>query len=194
MKRKLSVALGLAVIASLAVATPALAYTGISGTVIDSKTLQPWTHGGDVWIVNNTTGSIVATCAVDSSGHITDGGAGNNNGVCEYGEDYLGVGSLVTPAAGNQLEVVIDFSCTTSGACSGGSQGTPGFSSNPYTESPIPLLRNLGYIKTGTGPNAIVLADVTAQSSNLWLAVALAAVALMGAGGAVLLLRRRRTA
>jgi hypothetical protein len=199
MKRKLLVALGLAVVVSLAVAAPALAYSGVSGIVINSLDLQPWTYGGEVWIVNNTTGDIEATCRLNTTtGAIEDGSGGS----CDYGDSTLtGVSvnaDATAPASGDQMEVVIDFGCSVDGAatCPSGSppSGTPGFSSTPYTESAIPFVRNLGYIKTGTGPNAIVLADVTTQSSNVWLPAALAVVALIGAGGVVLLLRRRRVA
>jgi LPXTG-motif cell wall-anchored protein len=40
----------------------------------------------------------------------------------------------------------------------------------------------------------VTLADVSTQSPNQWLLAALAAVALVGVGGAVLLFRRRRIA
>jgi hypothetical protein len=50
-----------------------------------------------------------------------------------------------------------------------------------------------GYYFGGSqDPTALTLANVTAESPNLWLPVALAAVVLAGIGSAALLLRRRR--
>jgi hypothetical protein len=50
-------------------------------------------------------------------------------------------------------------------------------------------------LNAGTGaPTVVTLSDVTAESPNLWVGVALAALALVGVGGAALLLRRRRIA
>jgi hypothetical protein len=47
-----------------------------------------------------------------------------------------------------------------------------------------------GNIQSGTGPNAITLANVTARSANLWLPVGLAAASVL-AVGALIIARRR---
>ncbi|MFQ5433937.1 MAG: hypothetical protein ACE5FD_03590, partial [Anaerolineae bacterium] len=47
------------------VAVPAFAHTGVTGKVVDSKTGQGWTHGGDVYVIDN--------CTVDGNGNITGG-------------------------------------------------------------------------------------------------------------------------
>jgi hypothetical protein len=51
---------------------------------------------------------------------------------------------------------------------------------------------NFGNIQSRTGPTAITLANVTAQSANLWLPVGLAALSVL-AVGTLLITRRRRS-
>jgi len=170
MKSKLVTALFLFLAFALLVPSSAFAYSGIKGSVIDSKTSQPWAYGGDVWVLNMATGEVIAT------GSLTAGGAFS----IAYGNDGLGVGSLgAAPLSGNQVKIIIDFTCSQSVTCGGlgpAPNGDPGNSEFTYTEAPIPGTLSAGYIKTGTGPTAIQLESLTVASAGStpspWLALA----------------------
>jgi hypothetical protein len=218
MKKKLLFALAAALLTTLAVAVPVLAYTGVRGTVRDSGTLQPWTHGGEVFVLNGS-GQIVATGYLDANGVIRDDSSATS---IAYGRDGLdailgtsdpcggtnGDGVCGSAAGGNML-IIIDFECHETnggspGACPDGSGGTlpiasvdiPGLMQINYSE--VPIFNYLYYpgnnLQTGTGPNVVTLAGANTASSSIWPLVVLAVVALVGVGGAVLLLRRRRIA
>jgi hypothetical protein len=161
------------------------AYTGVNGTAIDSSTLQPWAYGGDVWIVNQSNGNILATCVLNTTtGAIQDG----SSGTCDYGDDALASGIVnTTRANGNIIEVVVIFNQ--------GPNGQPADASVTFTESAIPTRRNLGYIKSGTGPTAVVLSDLSAESSSMgWLPVVLIVAVVVAAGGLWVVARKRRWA
>ena len=70
----------------------------------------------------------------------------------------------------------------------------PGTYVEAVTFIPTGIGYNMGYVYTGTGPNAVTLAGANTKAPNVWLPVALAIVALVGVGGVVFLLRRRRVA
>jgi hypothetical protein len=170
MRKKLLFALATALIATLIVATPAFAWTSVYGKCIDDATLEGWAYGGTVTVYDNL-GATLGSGSLDTT-------AGN--------EGEFDVGPLAAPTAGaTTLYIVITYNS--------GPEGTPG----TYIET-IPIIPagayNVGYVPTDSGPNAVTLADVSTQSPNQWLLAALAAVALVGVGGAVLLFRRRRVA
>lgn len=185
MKRYVSV-LGLALLISLFFVMPVAAYGGVTGQTIDSGTQENWTHGGDVWIVNSTQGNILATGSLDANGAFA----------INYGDDGLGGAPgdytiNTTRASGDQIEVVVNFACDYSGACTGGTEGTPGDASVVYSESGIPITKNVGYISTGTGPNAVTFTGFAA-SANVWLPVSIVVGVSMLALGALVVVRRRR--
>lgn len=170
MKSKLVTAFFLFLALALLMPSSAFAYAGVTGSVIDSKTSQPWAYGGDVWVLNMANGDIIATGALTASGTFS----------IAYGADGLGVGSLgPAPVSGNQVKIIIDFTCSQSGDCGGlgpAPNGNPGNSEFTYTEAPIPGYLHAGYIKTGTGPTAIKLESLTVaptdSASPSWLALA----------------------
>jgi hypothetical protein len=174
MKKKLSFALVAALLATLVIATPALAYCDpVTGTVLDSKTSAPWAYGGTVtvWDCSDIDGTPLG------------------------GPQAFANGSFSVPVSGapafppGYLCIEIEFTDPGTG------YGPPDtkwevIPSTGAGSATCPL----GNIYTDTGPNIVTLAEAEAGSSNVWLPVALAAVALVGAGGVVLLLRRRRVA
>jgi hypothetical protein len=173
MKKKLSFALTIALIATLVIATPAFAaYDTVTGTLLDSMTQSPWTHGATItvhdcgnWSTLGTTSTIDAngTFTVTSLSAPTDP------------PGYLCIEIVFNDPPGPNPAPDTKWDVTQSGS---GQSGT----------------YNIGNIYTDTGPNAVTLADTSAGSPNVWLPVALAAVAVVAVGGAVLLLRRRRVA
>ncbi len=182
---KKSAALLIALILSLGLVAPALAYDGVTGTVIDSKTSSPWQYGGDVLIVDRDTNMIVATCMVELLTGKIIGAPGPNS--CDYGSNVLFEPSGSDPNPFGTppvpMEVIIDFSCAISGSCSGGPLGTPAPIILHYDEAaPLSsLLYPLGNVPTGTGPLAVQLSGMSGASS---LAVAL--VLAVVAGGSML--------
>ena len=123
---------------------PAEAWTGIVGEAIDSVDKDPWVWGGDVYVVNESTGDVVATTTLDGNGAFS----------VAYGDDGLGCSCVgAAPVDGDRVTVYILFN-------SGGG-GTPGTGSISFTEAPIAEVYNVGYIQTGTGPTAITLQAVT---------------------------------
>jgi outer membrane protein assembly factor BamB len=186
MRKKLLLILAIVLFGVLAVAIPVFAYNAVTGRVIDSATLQPWTHGGQVFILNESTGAMISTCDLQLTGVFT----------CTYGDDDVGIGTgVVSPTTGNTVRIIIDYSCPVPGGnCTGPyNPSPPGNTEHTYTE--LAFLEgpaDVGSLKTGTGPNVVTLTDANAESPNVWLPAMLAAVALVGVGGATLLLRRRR--
>jgi hypothetical protein len=180
MKKKLLIALVVVLLATLITATPTFAwYSSVSGTVLDSTTAHsPWTHGGTVTVRDCSTWASLGTGPISTSD----------------GTFSVGVSGAPTNPPG-YLCVEIAFTCS-----------DPECVSTPPTKwliiqslasdddegdySPPPS----GNIYTDSGPNVVTLAEADTGSPNAWLPVALGVVALVGAGGAVLLLRRRRVA
>jgi outer membrane protein assembly factor BamB len=187
MKKRLLIVLAITLFGVLAVAIPVLAYDSVTGRVIDSATLQPWTHGGQVFVLNQTTGGIVSTCDLELTGVFT----------CTYGVDDVGVGGAPDdPATGNSIRIIIDYSCPVAGGnCVGPyNPSPPGNTEHTYTELAfLTGAADVGSLKTGTGPNVVTLTDAEAQSPAAWLP-ALAAIALVGVGGVAALRRRRQLA
>ncbi|MFN2270448.1 MAG: hypothetical protein ACK2US_06405 [Anaerolineae bacterium] len=167
MRKKLLFALATALIATLIVAAPAFAWTSVYGQCIDSATLQGWAYGGTVTVYGDVTAGPIA------SGSLA-------------GDGTFNISLPPEPLPDNTLYIVIIYNA--------GPLGAPGTFIETIPDIPTGTGYNLGYIKTDTGPNAVTLADASAQSPSQWLLAALAAVALVGVGGAVLLFRRRRVA
>jgi hypothetical protein len=176
---------------SLVVVTPAFAYAGVDGQVIDSLDKNPWTYGGEIWVYNTSTGAVYATCVLDATGDFDDAGDPSPDGLCDYGDNALGYGTIAAaPGFGTSITILIDYTCSSGSGCSPPANGTPGNYSHQYNEAPPPGYYNTGYIETGTGPTAITLVNATAASANVWLPVGLAVLALAVVGAVVV--RRRR--
>lgn len=169
MRKKLLFALATALIATLIVATPAFAWTGVSGVCIDDLTLQGWASGGVVEVYGSSSGLIASGPLSMAAGH----------------EGEFNV-TWTPETADTTLYIVIKYNT--------GPQGTPGTYIEDIPNIPGAGNYYMGYIKTDSGPNAVTLADVNAQSPSQWLLAALAAVALVGVGTAVLLFRKRQVA
>jgi len=171
MKKKLSFALAAALLATLVIATPALAYCDpVTGTVLNSKTSAPWAHGGTVTVwdcsaIGGTPLSALNVPFANGSFSVPVSGTPSSG--------YLCIEIKIHDSGGSTLVTKWDV-IPSSGA---GTATCP-----------------LGNIYTDTGPNVVTLADTSAGAPNAWLPVALAAVAVVAVGGAVLLLRRRRVA
>jgi hypothetical protein len=183
MKKRYLLTLFVVVLVALASVTPALAYNGIKGTVIDSKNKEPWVHGGDVHLVN-ASGTTVATCKLNSVGEIVDGTPGNGETECNYGDNYLEVASFDGTAVGNDMTLIIDFECVLSPeTCEppAGYPESPNLTFDDYAGLPETLY-NFSWIETGTGPNAVSLAGLSGTSGLALMGVLpLAAVAGLGA-------------
>jgi hypothetical protein len=167
MRKKLLFALVIALLTTLIVAAPAFAWTSVYGQCIDSATLQGWAYGGTVTIYGDVSVGAIA------SGPLA-------------GDGTFNIPLPPEPLPDNTLYIVITYTA--------GPQGAPGTYIETIPDIPTGTGYNLGYVHTDTGPNAVTLADVNAQSPSQWFLAALAAVALVGVGGAVLLFRRRRVA
>lgn len=168
--------------------TSVLAFDGVKGSVIDSKDKEPWSHGGDVYVLTN--GSIAATGQLSSTGTFT----------LTYGTDILGQCTsppgCTTPGNGDTIEIYIDFECTVSGDSCNPPEGYPSTNNDcTYSEQGLPFTYNCGYIETGTGPTAIVLNNLTARSVgvNPWVVFALAVGAIAFVGGGYIFLRRKES-
>jgi hypothetical protein len=200
MKHKIILVLVTAVLIGLAVPAPVTAYSGMSGGVIDSRNLDPWLNGADIWIVNNTQGgAIVATGTLNTAD-------GTFN--LAWGQDDLnyfangGIPLLFPPASGDQVELIIDFSCGYSSIYGANPatcpplNGTPTTMSFSITQNAIPIRYNLGTNnETGTGPTSVQLVDFSVSQpapQNTWLPYVLLIGSVILVSGAVTILRKRR--
>ena len=159
MKRLVAV-LGLVLAALFVVVGPVAAvYNSISGTVVDANG-NPWTHGGNVYLYRTSDSALIATCVLGTAsgfeGKIVDG----SNGTCDYGDDALNLfGSPASTVAGDEITVYISIAS--------GPEGSPAEYTETTTEPPDFIQEKtwqLGYISTGTGPNAVTLAGLGGQS------------------------------
>ncbi|MBK8985669.1 MAG: hypothetical protein IPM39_06250 [Chloroflexi bacterium] len=169
--------------AGLFVPQPAAAYTGANVIVRDSVTIQPWVWGGDVYLVNQTTGTIAGTGELNANGQVS----------IPHGTGTLctGVGGCVSPLPGQVIELIIDFECQLSGNCSGGPNGTPQtFGELTYTQNALPLYISRD-VRTGTGPLAVSLSGIGGGSSSP-LPYAAAAAAVMLGAATIFVVRRRQ--
>ena len=169
MKHKPILLLTILLIALMVTPTPAFAYSGVTGRVIDGSTGSGWTHGGSVLIINDTQGSIAGSGSLNPDGTFS-------------------VSYSIPPSLDNELYVYITLTP--------GSEGTPDpVSSDIYSEQSGARTYDVGDIQVGTGPNSIELVEfsVSPQSnSNTWLPFVLLAGSVVLLGGAVLVTRRLR--
>ena len=158
------------VFASLLVVTTAYAWTGVDGKAVDSKTGAGWAHGGTAYAVSSVDGMLGTYPLSTAAG--TEG---------EFSGAY-------TATPGATITVYIVFSP--------GPNGTPATNSDcTFIDVAIPVHYGCGNILTGTGPTAITLADLTAESSaaNPWLPAILVVGALAVVSGGLVVVRRKRS-
>ena len=176
---------------ALAVTATSFAYTGVTGRVVDSEFLGRWQWGGDVYIVDGD-GDIVSTCEVSQA----PGTRGDF--LCTYGDDDIGStpGFVGGSPDTNPVTILVDFTCTVSGNCTGGPDGTPKTNQVTYEELPVPVVYNAGFIRTGTNPTAITLTGFATEGggTNLLLIAAAGAVILLAALTLVAMRRRKSIA
>ncbi len=141
-------------------------------------------------IVAWTEGTILGTCSVTGSGPIFNlGNAAPFGYAPPLGRDSFyyattpNAGDVSVTGGSNQFKMLMDAT------------GCNPMSSTCWEDSTSRAQTSDGYYFSGSqDPTAITLANVTTESPRLWLPVALAAVALVVVGGALVLLRRRRGA
>lgn len=177
MKKKLLafVALSCFLVAGMLFATPAAAFSGVQGRAFDGNG-QPWTHGGQVFVFNNTTGQLVASGNLDT--------VAPNAGRFDfpYTQTTNG-GNGIAPSQGDEMSIFIVYN--------DGGVGTPGLSQRDYTELAfIPGRYSAGNFDTGTGPTAVTLSGFDAHA-GFNANYALAALFLVLGGASVFALRRR---
>ena len=194
MKNKLYLVI-IVVMIAMVLPIPAYAYSGVEGDVLDSFTLQPWTHGGEVFVLNLNTGALIATCAllIADAPPLEVG-----DFQCIYGTDGLGTGATLGPPPANsdQVRVIIDYTCPVIPANCTGFADPPANTEYTFTElSFLTSNANTGSLQTGTGPNAIELVDfsvTTQSSSNTWLPFFLLIGSVALVSGAIILIRKRK--
>nr|WP_290665334.1 hypothetical protein [Ardenticatena sp.] len=168
------------------------AYNRVQGQVIDSVNKEGWTYGGEVWVYDSNTGAVCATGTLDSQGGFSLALDGS--------EDFLGQGTTSCTTAtnnGNTLVILIDFTCSVFPSnCGSPPKGTPGTITHSFTQNPLPVTYNAGYLETGTGPNSITLeifsGSAATETSRLPVGALVGAMLLSAAGVVALVARRRR--
>lgn len=153
MKRLLGMALAIAFLAAgMWHVQPANAFNGVQGRVFDGYG-DPWTHGGQVYVFNNTTGQLVA------SGDLVTGDPANNG---RFDFDYTQTthgGNATAPSQGDSMSIYIVHN--------DGGLGTPPLAQRDYTELTFINGRyNAGNFDTETGPTAITLSNIGINQVN----------------------------
>ena len=169
MKRKLFLIFAVSLIAFMAT-TPALAFDGVSGLIIDEKNGDPWAWEATVYAWNS----------IDYTVYI--------NGTSFTGGSFA-IDWDTIPPLGAEIEVFIVYGDPP------GTYPAPTPASIFIRQLPPSGHYPLGNISTGTGPNAIELVDfsVTPQSSgNIWLPFVLLAGSVALVSGAVAVVRKRK--
>jgi LPXTG-motif cell wall-anchored protein len=192
------------------------AYTGLSGRIIDSKTLEPWSYGAEVWVIQ-TTGTNVGlkgttTVAADGTWSITFNSTDDLN-LC---------GSLGGCSAGNNFAtyvVRVSFSCNLETANTNSrSAGPPPSSTDPncpadtdlnstgpaltglpqdfersVTDAFQNIVYDVGDWETGRGPTAVSLQSFNTEGGANAMLPAVVGLLLL-AGASFVIIRRRQQA
>jgi len=183
--------------------------TGLSGTIIDSKTLQPWVHGAEI-VVIQTSGVNVGMKA--NTFVAADGTWSVNFGTTDTIELCSGC------TTGNEYatyQVKVNFKCDLQSAADGSGiigegtrssitvsdddncgvplVGIPVNFEETVTDSASGGVIDVGDWETGRGPTAVSLQNVTADS-NTTTAVGIGLVVMMLAGVTFVAVRRREVA
>jgi hypothetical protein len=166
-------------VVSLWNAQPAAAFSGVQGRAFDGYG-DPWTHGGQVYVFNNTTGQLVA------SGDLVTGDPVNNGRFDFPYTQTTNGGNGVAPLQGHAMSIYIVYT--------DGGVGTPPLAQRDYTELAFITGRySAGNFDTGTGPSAVTLNSIGVATGNgiaIYLVVGVM-MALMAT--AVLVARRNQT-
>ncbi|MCA9970491.1 MAG: hypothetical protein KC425_09765 [Anaerolineales bacterium] len=173
MKKKLALLFTLVML--MIMVAPTLAYGSVRGEIIDSKDLDPWQHGAEIWVYNTVTGDICATIRLNP-------GTSSFNVSLDGTVDDLGGGSVDcrTGMSGQTIEILVDYTCAVFGGCTAPA-GTPATGTIQFTQNGISILPyNAGFIKTGTGPTAISLQGFGGSSASLPLVAGLMVVLMAG--------------
>jgi hypothetical protein len=177
MKKKLLLALSLALLASLVIATPTYAFSGIEFHVYDAVSLDPWgTTAGQsyrIYVWGSSSGALMDT------GTLTTPGDPVLDFTCSYGGACAGT-TLGTPSTGETVIVYIILTGTT---------GNPSTVIREYQQPPVDLGNYVISANSGTGPTAVTLSGTSAQAPSQWM---LAALIALGVVVTPFVLRRRR--
>lgn len=153
----------LVLLVSLVLAVPVLAYTEVTGQVLDGETSSPWLYGGTVKIYKEDaprTDITVGTCSIST----VDG-----TFTCTYTQQV----------ALTEIRVYVDPAA--------GSGGDPGPISSFFLDDGVNgTSTGIGYVYTNTGPNAVSL-----SSMNGFSALALALVLPLAVLGGVVYTKRK---
>ena len=186
MKKKLLFALAIALIATLVIAIPVLAFSGISFLVYDAVTLDPWGDSAGqsyrIYVWGSSSGELLDTGIITTDG---DGDPPSLDFVCSYDSNCppSATSYLTAPVTGETVTVYIILD---------GTVDDPSTIIKSYQQPPVDLGNYVISENSGSGPNAVTLKEANAQPPDRWLLVALAAGALVAVGGGLLLLRRRQ--
>jgi hypothetical protein len=149
-----------------------LAYTAVTGCVIDGKTGQPWTHGGRVW-VEHPAGSGINVYDDPNALDPTTG--------CFYAQAW---------PPGTHLDATVHI------LPNAGPLGQPDEILCQVPADTSTDVYDCGTMATNTGPNAVALVATEAVASNvnstLWMAILFSLAGLVGAVALVRINRRRQ--
>ncbi len=177
--------------------------TGLSGRLIDSKTLQPWAYGAEIQVVQVTGDNIglkgstyAASDGTWSITFATTDDLGLCGGACTTGNEYavyrVVVNFTCDLQTGNGTRP--DYQTSDDGNCPitvGGTDltGLPINFETEITDAASGSMHNVGDMETGRGPTAIVLEDFSSAQVP-WAPMAGAALLLVAAGGLAILRKR----
>ncbi|MFQ5399689.1 MAG: hypothetical protein ACE5E7_08840 [Anaerolineae bacterium] len=197
-------------ITQMAVAAPG-ANTGVTGRVVDAKTVNPWVYGGEV-VVIQTTGTNIGLkgstfLASDGTFTVVYNSTDDLN-LCGNGIGQMGPCSTADNFA--NIQILIAFTCDLN---TGNGTRPNSASSNdancPLTVGGIPLsslpnnmeyqltdtfisgIRNVGDIDTNRGPTAVTLETISISNNEQFLVLIVVGTILI-ALGTFLTVRRRR--
>ena len=169
MKTKLLTLFILVTVIALAAPIPARAYSGVRIEVRDNKTNDFWSWGGDVYVYDNTSSTLLA-------------------GPVALPAAALTISYNVAPSMNDSITIYV--------ITDPGPEGSPGVLSHTYSElSFVPGVYPAPTIQTGTGPTSLDLVNFTVNSqtnASPWLPYILLVGSVILVSGAVTLLRKRR--
>jgi hypothetical protein len=188
-------------------------YTGLSGRLIDSKTLQPWGYGAEIQVVQTTginTGVKGSTSvAADGTWQIDFGATDSLNlcptGGCTPGNNYATYRIFVNYTCNLQtangtrpaFNSSTDPNCPVNAPLSGGFMvmnalvGLPINTEFTVTDAATGNLYDTGDFETERGPTAVTLQNFGLQSNATLLPLIVLSLALM-AGATIFVARRRQ--
>ena len=169
--KKITVALTIALVALLLLATMALAYySSVTGELRDYKTAGLWQYGGTVAIINCSDGTVI------TSQVLADGVSSFNIALSDpVGFQLMCVQVTFRLPDDSNGQTVVEIYPNIGSGIGGSDEGS----------------LDAGVFWSDTGPNAVTLTNITARSANTWLPVGLVAGLSVLAMGALFTLRKR---